>query len=139
MRTTLIIVAGLTIVIALLASSYLLFYDRLFPTTTPLVDVATPKPYIGVVQELPDLPPPAGVDSEPAGSVSPPPVDIPNAKECEGAMGSQLQQCCSEWGHRNKTVQVECIGSWQFVNNSCAYACTSVVPAPAQDAQSLGQ
>lgn len=123
------------IVLITLGLLYFLFKGRLSPTPTPLDSTATPKPFVGVVQELPDLPPPAGVDNEPATSLSPDPINVPNAIECEGATGSQLQQCCAEWGHRTKTIQVECIGSWQFVNDTCAYTCSSSVAQPTPDTQ----
>lgn len=115
-------------VLALVAGLVFVFKDKLIQTIPLNID-KTQEDSITSLENIPDLPPPAGVENR-SNSSSDSMNLAPTAEECAGATGEDLQSCCYNWEFSNKLVHAQCEGSWQFTNNSCVFACgTSAAPS----------
>lgn len=51
--------------------------------------------------------------------------EIQPATACLKMSGKALQTCCQDWAVANKLNTIDCVGSWQIENGTCAYSCTT--------------
>lgn len=124
------VVGGIALTLAVIVAAVILFLSE-NPILQKLISNTQQESEDGSVFTIDQLPQPLPLPADAEGEeVTPVPNTtsqssvIAPSTECAGTTDSQLQTCCSTWAEQNDVSQIQCVGEWQFTDNTCNFVCT---------------